>query len=302
MRPDMKEVLITKGRDGSSHKRNDYVRRLRRTKPGEEDCGGRETMRHQCDDDMYDAKYKRLGEHLTPLYRYLNSKVGQHWDDIWSEIKANNPANSGVGAHIYTHIDVELHPYFIDGYPHYPEARSSNYGVKSPQPGRHFPLRPGSLYVDLQGILCKAPKTIVKPEEQDICVIKIHPKKYLVKNKKGIWFVFEYNNTYRTEQYYDRVWDKKATEEQEIPEGKTYRPAIYKQVLKSRQVPTQPAVYVPLADAPVHRWENENVQKHNIELNRHRQYRLVPNAQGYYCTKIYQASSEDIKRWVSGLI
>jgi hypothetical protein len=304
MRPDMKEVLITEGRDGSGHKHNDHVRRLRRTRISEEDCGGRESMRYQCDDDMWDAKYKRLGEHLTPLYRYLNSKVGSKWDDIWSEIRANNPINSGVGAHIYTHINVELNPYIENGIVYHPEASSHNYGLKTPEPGKRSPLSPGSLYVDLQGILRKVQKRITKPEEQDICVIKVHPKKYLVKNKKGVWFVFEYNNTYRTERFPKRIIDQEATNAQDLPPG-AFRPYIYKNIWETKEIPTTKSIPVPLADMYIKSIGynyNEKDRARDIKLNSYRQYRLVPHTPGYYCTKIYQASSEDIKRWVNGVI
>lgn len=55
--------------------------------------------------------YKSLNENLAPLRRFLNSRCGQHWSKVYSEIRSGiNPA-SAVQMHILQHLEhyVQLH-------------------------------------------------------------------------------------------------------------------------------------------------------------------------------------------------
>lgn len=49
-------------------------------------------------------KSKGFGDRTKPLYRFLESKVGQNWDKIWSEICANNDERSVDGHHLRRHV------------------------------------------------------------------------------------------------------------------------------------------------------------------------------------------------------
>jgi len=55
--------------------------------------------------------HKQLNENLAPLRRFLDSKCGQHWSKVYSEIRSRiNPA-SAVQMHILQHLDgyVQVH-------------------------------------------------------------------------------------------------------------------------------------------------------------------------------------------------
>lgn len=47
---------------------------------------------------------KELNENLAPLLRFLNSRVGQPWDDVYSEICENIRVTNTVQDHIRVHV------------------------------------------------------------------------------------------------------------------------------------------------------------------------------------------------------
>lgn len=51
---------------------------------------------------MVHTKY--FGEHLGPLKRFLRSRIGFRWDDVYSEISAVFPKKNAVLIHIYQHL------------------------------------------------------------------------------------------------------------------------------------------------------------------------------------------------------
>jgi len=71
--------------------------------------------------------YKELNENLAPLYRFLQSKLGFRWDDVYSEICENIRVTSTVQEHIRVHvkqmvatkisIDDNGEPWDMDGRP-----------------------------------------------------------------------------------------------------------------------------------------------------------------------------------------
>ena len=70
---------------------------------------------------------KELNENLAPLYRFLRSKIGQRWDDVYSEICENIRVTNTVQEHIRVHvkqmvtvkiwIDDDGEPWDMDGNP-----------------------------------------------------------------------------------------------------------------------------------------------------------------------------------------
>lgn len=196
MRPDMKEVLITRGRRGSAYATNPTVRRIRRTKIEDDDVAGSGKMRPERQDSLrHDNKSHNLGEHLKPLQRYLNSRVGLPWDDTYSEICKNNPRNSAVGAHIYEHLDfyVELEiTYLEDGIPR------RSYSLD-------WPLWKDQLYVDNKGILRRAPGESKKEPVGNNNVRWVAPFTYVVKNNNNIWFEFKYSDHFTTTKVFTEI-------------------------------------------------------------------------------------------------
>ncbi len=61
--------------------------------------------------------HKSLADHIKPLERYLKSKVGTPWDDVWSEICQTLDRRSMTGNHVFEHLRwmVELQTCLIDG-------------------------------------------------------------------------------------------------------------------------------------------------------------------------------------------
>ncbi|HEV8379183.1 MAG TPA: hypothetical protein VGQ99_12295 [Tepidisphaeraceae bacterium] len=50
------------------------------------------------------TNYKHLNEHLAPLRRFLNSRVGRHWSKVYAEIRENISPNNMVQMHIMQHL------------------------------------------------------------------------------------------------------------------------------------------------------------------------------------------------------
>ena len=92
---------------------------------------------------------KDFSDHLNPLYRWLHSKVGQPWDDVYAELSQLLEFNTLAGQHILVHVwgFVTRDVVIIDRIPY--------------ELGYHFPRElgtwrgKGELYVHPEtGILC----------------------------------------------------------------------------------------------------------------------------------------------------
>lgn len=111
MRPDMNKVIVERPRVG---------RRFSRVvKPGRplrdpESAPGRGPMRDPK------TRTKELNENLAPLVRYLSSRVGYRWDDVYSDISRHLRPTNAVQQHVRDHVRgfVALHVCFRGGEPH----------------------------------------------------------------------------------------------------------------------------------------------------------------------------------------
>lgn len=108
-------------------------------------------------------KVKEFSDLLGPLQRFLRSKVGRPWDEVYSEMKQCLDSRKVTGQHIFDHVkwEVESDPVIgEDGkiyksYPHYGER----------------PLLQG-LYVDPRtGLLCWAEQEEPAPPPPEITYI-----------------------------------------------------------------------------------------------------------------------------------
>ena len=95
---------------------------------------------------------KELSDFLTPLYRFLNGKVGKRWDTVYSEIRqmiGKNP--NAVKGHILQHLygwqGVELHTNKVGKQRFENTQRYGSIGLRE--------LSNGQLYIDDDGILRK---------------------------------------------------------------------------------------------------------------------------------------------------
>jgi hypothetical protein len=119
MRADMAKVIVERPRFGSRArgKGKGYRRRLQRLRPDE--LPRREGIK------VCSGGTKMLNEHLGPLRRFLQSRLGRPWDKVFAEICANLSRNSAVQDHVRDHVEdyVETKVVLIDGVPCYGHGR-----------------------------------------------------------------------------------------------------------------------------------------------------------------------------------
>jgi hypothetical protein len=101
MRADMSKVIVERPRLGSRANNDDKGETRRRQKAREDEDlwpGRQSTARGRR------ANRKHLNEHLAPLRRFLNARVGKHWSKVYGEIRQNiNPSNAQQ-MHIMQHL------------------------------------------------------------------------------------------------------------------------------------------------------------------------------------------------------
>ncbi|PSF38492.1 hypothetical protein C7H19_05775 [Aphanothece hegewaldii CCALA 016] len=137
-------------------------------------------------------KSKDLSDHLGPLRRLLRSKVGQPWDQVYSELCQQLKPNTLTGLHVISHLwdYVVLHVEMIDGVPYHKASASHR---------RYGPL--GSYYQDNYfvhpetRILCLAPKVTnfnKKPKKPDdlIWIDDYHQYRKI----DDIWYVITFKD------------------------------------------------------------------------------------------------------------
>lgn len=99
MRPDMAKVIVERPRFGSSMptKGKGYDRRRQRI--AWEDQPKRERMK------LRGGGSKSLNEHLGPLRRYLEGKIGQYWNKIFADVCRYLDRDSAVQDHVRDHLE-----------------------------------------------------------------------------------------------------------------------------------------------------------------------------------------------------
>lgn len=97
MRADMFKVIVERPRWGASHARS---AKLKRTPDPDIKFIGHN--RHAAVATDY---RKSLNENLQPLIRFLRSRRGQRWDDVFSEICKGLDTGSTVKMHVRQHLE-----------------------------------------------------------------------------------------------------------------------------------------------------------------------------------------------------
>ncbi len=103
-------------------------------------------------------KSKYLSDHLGPLRRFLRSRVGQPWNNVYSELCHRLDHNTMAGQHVLGHVwdYVEQHVELINGIPYYKSRRHLRLAN-----WRHI-----QLYVHPEtGILCDARDVVTQCKE-----------------------------------------------------------------------------------------------------------------------------------------
>ncbi len=111
MRNDMHKVIAEPGRRGG----HDFVKSRDRITVKTDDLPTREGIRRK---GSYDRRSRC--HNYNPLRRYLASKVGQLWNDVFSDICANNDIRNYVQGEVREHIGWMVHENveIVDGKPH----------------------------------------------------------------------------------------------------------------------------------------------------------------------------------------
>ena len=97
MRADMFKVIVERPRWGASHAPSAKLKRTR-----DQDIKHIGLKRHALTDAPYT---KSLSENLGPLVRFLRSRLGRPWDQVFSEICAGLDTGSTVKQHVRLHIE-----------------------------------------------------------------------------------------------------------------------------------------------------------------------------------------------------
>lgn len=130
------------------------------------------------------SKTKGFSDHLGPLRRLLRSKVGQRWDDIYSELCQRLDTSTVTGQHVLDHVwnYVERHVVLIDGVP-YRKINRGGYNQKL----LGYWLDQFYIHPDT-GILClveKAPKSPPKKRDDLVVIDRYHQYRKL----KDVWYL-----------------------------------------------------------------------------------------------------------------
>jgi hypothetical protein len=122
MRADMAKVIVERPRFGSRARGKGKGYRRRQQRLGPDEQPRREGIK------VHSGGTKMLNEHLGPLRRFLQSRVGRPWNKVFAEICENISRNSAVQDHVRDHVDdyVETKVVLIDGVPCY--GHSGLYG------------------------------------------------------------------------------------------------------------------------------------------------------------------------------
>lgn len=142
--------------------------------------------------------YKYSGDRLQPLYRFLESRCGRKWDDVYSEICRDLNPKSVLDNHVRQHVNsfVEEETMLVDG----EVMRSRSFD------GVYTPIWSGFYVHPITRVLCYKPYRrhfyrkdavpkydVRKADGENLC--------YIWRPKDGVWFyAWCQSPTLRTEQ------------------------------------------------------------------------------------------------------
>lgn len=114
MRDDMSKVLVDEPRSGRAFARSIQGQRRKRWNALDVDGEGGPLRIGMRRDGL---ACKSFGEHLGPLYRYLDAQVNRPWNKVYSELCAGLDRRNAVQNHLFEHIGdhVAVQTALIDG-------------------------------------------------------------------------------------------------------------------------------------------------------------------------------------------
>ncbi|MDY6786220.1 MAG: hypothetical protein SW833_27350 [Cyanobacteriota bacterium] len=148
---------------------------------------------------------KSFSDHISPLYRWLRSKVGQPWDKVYGELCWKLDSTTLSGQHILSHVwgFVERHVVIIDGIPYQKDRQ--NHALNGWR---------NQLYVHPEtGILCLAPKR--KKAKSQPCdnianIVQVDPL-HQYRKLDGVWYFVTFGSVLYKEVANDILPHKELT-------------------------------------------------------------------------------------------
>ncbi len=107
MRKDMAKVVTEKPRYGHANRSKKTGLRIRRYN-NEDNLDNQPKRISSSRHRQHGWLGKEFSDRLGPLKRFLRSRVGQHWDKVYSELSQSLDKRSLTGLHIWDHVWIEV--------------------------------------------------------------------------------------------------------------------------------------------------------------------------------------------------
>ena len=107
MRWDMNKVVTEAPRYGHANRSKKTALRVRRYR-GEDHLDDLPKRVSSSMHRQYGWGAKEFSDVIGPLKRFLRSRVGKHWNKVYSELSQNLDKRSLTGRHIWTHVWLEV--------------------------------------------------------------------------------------------------------------------------------------------------------------------------------------------------
>ena len=179
MRTDMAKVIVERPRYGSRNQRprKGYRKDLQRTEWENE--------------PKREARWQRIGfrkpfnEHLGPLRRFLQSRVGRLWNEVYAEICEHLRRDSVVQDHVRDHVDgyVVTQVVMIDGIPCHGVGRA--YG----EPLGAWPWSELFYVCPASGRMKRVPPRREKPRKEKPRAVLLRDGRACVLKERSWWLV-----------------------------------------------------------------------------------------------------------------
>lgn len=166
-------------------------------------------------------KTKYLSDHLSPLRRYLRSKVGQPWNLVYSDLSCRLDKNTVIGKHVIDHLwdFVERHAEINNNIPYHKPGANGSRGGKIGGYHDAFYVHP------VTGILCVVERSLGQKSsqkvDQSMIQINAYQRYYQLNN---LWFRIGFQDVYPEHLCYDVLLKTDLTPE---IARKTYGQPIY---------------------------------------------------------------------------
>ncbi|MDP3697780.1 MAG: hypothetical protein Q8R55_07275 [Candidatus Taylorbacteria bacterium] len=106
VRQDMAKVVTERPRYGHANRSKKTALRVRRYEEGQLDDLPKRISSSRHRQHGWDAK--EFSDLIGPLKRFLQSRIGQHWDKVYSELSQSLDKRSLTGRHIWQHVWIEV--------------------------------------------------------------------------------------------------------------------------------------------------------------------------------------------------